>query len=211
MLAKTPTLMDDQEYRELALRHAAEADERTGPFDAELIPEVAGRWHILTVQPNHEASAAAYLISRRFGVFLPQYYSVYVTRGRKREAMRNLFPGYLFVFVWDVERHARRILSVPGVNGFVAGKSGPVVVPDRLIDRARAIENQYQRPLTYMDDVIMRRRRRKKYSQSVVRKEVQVAPEEIVSMTAYDAFADIEALEDHERIGKLHVALGLAS
>jgi transcription antitermination factor NusG len=207
----TTTLMDNEAFRRLALEKAAQNAERIGPKDAELVPDISGRWYILTTMPNHEGIAAGHLIARRFGVFHPQAYVKYVTRGRKREVMRNLFPGYLFVFVWDIERHMRRLLSVPGVNGLVTNQDRPIVVPDRIINRVRAVENSKQRPLTYLDDVIVRRRRRKKYSQTVVRKEVTVEPNEIVAVHAYDGWDNIGELAVEDRIGKLHAALGLAS
>ena len=42
-----------------------------------------------------------------------------------------MFPGLVFVFVWDVLAHWRRIMACPGVQSImVDGNEKPVIVPD---------------------------------------------------------------------------------
>lgn len=198
MLAKTKILTDDDTKRDRVLDAIAHS-----PLATILPEEAKGRWYIATTLPNHENIAAAHLIARRFGLYQPRKPSSYIIKGKKRSVMRNLAPGYLFVLVWDIDRDFRRILAVPGVTGIIN-----MPVPDKQVNKLRAAENS-ERPLVYVDDVVKVRKRRKKYTQVTRREEVSVDQDEIVSVTCYDAWAEIAALAEPERIGKLHTALGL--
>jgi transcription antitermination factor NusG len=116
----------------------------SNPLMAELVPGVSPRWHVVEVY--RERTAAAHLIARRFGVFVPEKEQTVVRRGRKFEQTTLMFPGYIFVFVWDIGEHLHRIRAVPGVSRvmFIDGK--PAILSDKLIDEIRAVENR-ERPL----------------------------------------------------------------
>lgn len=200
------TLSDNERY----LAMAAQLDERRGPRDAEMVPGHEGQWLIVRTEGGREQTAAAHLIGRRFGVYLPHFKETLVVRGRKMERTRMLFPGYLFVFVWGASQHVRRILAVPGVIEVMMIGGRPAIVPDDLIDRIREQENCHW-PMVTTVDVVKVRKRRKKYSQVTVTKEVHVTSEDIVFVRAAGWIKGITDLADEERIGKLHHALGLAS
>ena len=199
------SLADEKRY----LAMASQYDERTGRLDAELVPGVQGRWHIVRVEGGRETTAAAHLVGRRFGVYLPQYPEVLIVRGRKIERLRNLFPGYLFVFVWDVMNHAGRILAVPGVIDILSRNDHPVVVPDAMIDDIRRREES-EWPLVTTMDVVRVRRRRRKYAHVHESRQLHVRPQDIVSVRAAGWIKGITDLDDEERISKLNDALGLA-
>lgn len=131
---------------------------KRGPLDAEIIAGLTPRWHILQTAPCHEASAAEYLSERKFGVYLPYYGVRTHTRfGKQHYAVHPMFPGYLFVFVWDVNKHARRILECPGVSAIVYFAGEPFIVPDVEINRIQTGEFL----LEYADDIKKRRRRKR--------------------------------------------------
>lgn len=192
------------------VRVAGERSERQGPLDAELVPngggEPHGHWWAVTTLPNHEGIAAAHLIARRFGIYLPQFSHSLMRRGRKVNYTRNMLPGYIFVFVWDISRHWRRILSVPGASGML-----PRPVPDHMIDDLRGEENKLN-PEFAMEQVIKyRKRRRQKRQQIIVSELTPIVKGEIVSVHAKSYWTGIETLEPEQRISKLHIALGLAT
>ena len=76
------------------------AQVRAATICAEIETDVTATWHIIETMPAHEQSAAAHLVGRRFGVYLPETEQWEVHRGHKVKMLRPLFPGYLFVFVW---------------------------------------------------------------------------------------------------------------
>lgn len=189
---------------------AAQYERRIGPREAEIVSGIEGKWLIVRVEGGREGTAAAHLVGRRFGVYLPQFPEVLIIRGRKVERLRNLFPGYLFVYVWDVSRHLRRIMAVPGVIEVMTRNDQPVIVSDAKINEIRAQEES-EWPLITTVDIVRIRKRRKKYSQVHETKQVHVEPQDIISTRSAGWIRGIAHLDDDERISKLHVALGLAS
>lgn len=194
-------------------------DEKNGPYRAELVPGSQGRWHVLTIAPSHEKIAAGHLIGRGFGIFLPETGSTEIRRGRKVDLLRLMLPGYLFVFVWDAARNARRILACPGVHGFLMQDDHYAVVPWDLINHLRVEENK-TRPLTMMVEVAVPQRRwrnsrkaKTKPEPVTVLREVPVSQEDIVSVHAYSPYLEEmrTAIEPEARISAFHKALGLGS
>ena len=75
------------------------------PRNAEIVADETPKWYLLEVHEPAQRNVETELDKRRFGVFVPQERVTVVERGRKFERIRLLFPGYIFVFVWDIERH----------------------------------------------------------------------------------------------------------
>jgi transcription antitermination factor NusG len=139
MLAK---LADSSELRVLAMLAAAAASARqaSNPCNAEIVPGVIPRWHILTTHPGQEGIAVGHLMDRRFGVYLPEYDRTETFRGCTRVRHLRMFPGYVFLFVWDVMLHWRRIRACTGVSAIMLDGGWPVVVPDRIVNDIQALE-----------------------------------------------------------------------
>lgn len=139
------------------------------PRDAEILPGQTPKWHLLEVHEPAQTDVAAELIKRRFGVFVPEKFETIIARGRKIDRRQWLFPGYIFVFVWDIDRHWDRIARISGVSQIVSSQpslggyqaktvqgklAARVVTPDAyrsaltidddVIDQIRAIENGLQ-------------------------------------------------------------------
>lgn len=194
-----------------ALENAATVERRNGPFAAELVPE-SPCWHLLKTAPSREATAAAHLIGRRFGTYLPTFGrdDVLPISGAVR-AGKPLFPGYLFIFVWSVELHWRRILGCPGVAQIVTVDERPVIVPDKVIDEIQVLEvlNGNRDALTVtVDDVCRAGRRGWRKRRRDVKPPKPEPVRDLVTISTRSAFTD---LDDDGRISALHAALGLAS
>lgn len=190
-----------------ALEHQRRRDERAGPFNAELV-DCRPLWHVVTAVPNEERIAAAHLAGRRFGVYLPEYEGDVVRRGAKAHRVGLLLPGYIFLFVWDIERHLRRIHACPGVLRVVMAGSMPAVIEDKDIDKIRAAENE-ERPLRATVEVLTRRKGKRRHLRPTKR-EVIIGGDEIVRMQCYSPFSEALRHPDAEvRVSAFHKAMGL--
>ncbi|MGJ4888929.1 transcription termination/antitermination protein NusG [Bradyrhizobium sp. HKCCYLRH3099] len=128
------------------------------PRMADMAPGLAATWHLIETYPNEERTVAAHLVARRFGIYVPEMEQTIVRRGRKVEVTRLMFTSLIFVFVWGIERHWKRIMSVPGVariRTITAANDQiiPLTVPDHVIDRIRVCEN-HERPIS--EDALQR-------------------------------------------------------
>jgi transcription antitermination factor NusG len=140
------TAPDDQRRaaspRPIAINHDVVAH-ATAASDPGLLAEPSttpAQWHLLRVQLHQESVATAHLVARRFGAYLPTFRTLErAGNGRRREVRRPIFPGYVFIFVWGLERHLRRIRACPGVID-IERFAGSVVVPDYAVDLVQLIE-----------------------------------------------------------------------
>jgi transcription antitermination factor NusG len=151
-----------------ALEVAATFDRKIGPFRAEIVPDATPAWYIVRTAPGRETVAADHLEKRCVGIFLPRFVhgarmqlrSVDPTTGRQRVELidlsdRLIFPAKVFVFVWDVLAHWRRITACPGVAGImVDGNAKPIVLTDAQINRIQILQYEL---------AIAPRKRRKRY------------------------------------------------
>jgi hypothetical protein len=127
--------MDDQraEIERRALEIAADLDRKSGPFSFEIVPDTTPTWHLVKTAPGQADKASRFLEARGAGVFLPKF--VHGARLVMRHEVvdlsdRLLFSSLLFVFVWDILKHWRRVMACPGVQSImVDGNENPVVVP----------------------------------------------------------------------------------
>lgn len=185
---------------------------------AEVLPGVVPHWYLLDTHPGEDRIAAAHLIARRFGVYQPQVSLTEVKRGRKVVSKRAMFPGYLLVFVWDIEAHFARIVACPGVRGVVmkhiapVGTTAPAVIADEVVDMIRSVENQ---EMADADAVVLatrkKRKRRRHYRDAGAVADVAEQPA-IIGARPWSAFADgFMALDDDGRNRALRKLLGLSS
>jgi transcription antitermination factor NusG len=189
------------------------------PLSAELVPGISPAWYLIESYPNHERIAASHLIARRFGMFVPETEETIVRRGRKLDVTRLMFTGYLFVFVWDIDRHAHRIQSCPGVSRIVLTSDGektwPAVIKDQTIDQIRAVENTL-RPLPQLmvDGMVSGKKKKPRWrKKNKDPSELQAERDcEIVACRPWSAFQDsLIALDTNGRNHALLNALGLSS
>lgn len=191
------------------------------PLVAEMVPGISPAWHLIETHPNQELTAAAHLIARRFGVFVPEAELDIVRRGRKRHITRLLFTGYVFVFVWSVLYHRDRIEACPGVKRIINitmpdGTEQPAEVTDEQIDVIRAVENGHRPlPAILLPADISRPKSKKKHKSRKKNKGlVKVDPQrddDIVACYAWSPFQrDLLTLDERGRNQALRKALGLS-
>lgn len=197
----------------------------SNPLLAEIYEGVSPCWHVIETHPNRERTAAAHLIARRFGVFVPEKEETVVRRGRNFEQTTLMFRGYIFVFVWDILEHIDRIKAIPGVMRLVYvedahaddtnSRRRPAVLTDEQVDQIRAVENT-ERPLhAIMVDDLVKPKGRMNHRQKMLYKlqrEMAKSDNEIVACHAWSPFQqELLTLDDGGRNQSLCKALGLAT
>jgi transcription antitermination factor NusG len=183
---------------------AAQMTERlaANPYDAEIVPGSIAQWHVLVTQPSHEKIAAGHLIARGFGVYLPEIERVRVVRGARRRYTTPMFPGYLFVFVWAIEKQWRRIEACTGVVRMLRNGDSPAVITDADIRDLQAVE--------FSEIAKQPRPPRRKGQSRRLQGLDAIRSEEIVHISAKSYWAEITRFDTATRISRLHRALGLA-
>lgn len=193
------------------------------PTLAQIVPGAIPRWHVIETHPNRERTAASHLIARRFGVFLPEKDETVIRRGRKLEQTTLMFRGYIFVFVWSILTHIKRIEAVPGVSRvmFVDVSDDlrlPATLTDEQIDQIRAVENR-ERPLPaiIIPEHMMKpkkkgRWRKNQKSLYALEQEQLKRDSEVIRCRPWSAFEDgLMTLDSDGRNQTLRNALGLAA
>jgi transcription antitermination factor NusG len=192
-------------------------------LSAEIIPGVSPRWHVLETHPNSERVVASHLIARRFGFYIPETEHDIVRRGRKLHVTRLMFTGYVFVFVWDILRHASRLATIPGVARIMRhppdedGQPGSyVTLTDEMINIVRVEENR-KRPLPAVmctEEITGQKKKKGRWRRRPkTPQELEAGgANEIVCVRTWDAFRDgIGAVDSGTRNQTLLAALGLSS
>lgn len=192
-----------------ATRHGRLYDSR----NAELLSEISPDWYLIEVYPGAERKVADEMVTRRFGIYIPEFEETVVRRGRAIDRVELMFPGYIFAFVWDVIEHRSRIEAIDGVLRVVLDVNGkPLRVTDAEIDLVRKVENQL-RPVTLQEFSIEVELPKKKKRRRMKRAVVKVL-DEVVSTRAWgwvrSSFDDsVLELDSQERNQTLMRALGL--
>lgn len=192
-----------REIAERALREAEERARKVGPINAEM-SETNGTWHVLTTHPQHERIALAHLAARRFGAYVPMLDRVVFSKKHQRKQLQQslMFPSYVFVFVWDLSKNYQRIINVPGVARMLMREADrPAVLTDDDINRMQAEEAKSVAEANglWFRGKSRRRRWRKQRSEG----------DGMVTFSPKSYFGNIGALDEVERVGLLHKALGL--
>lgn len=102
-------------------------------------------WYALTVQPNHEQTAARGLGNQGLEAYVPAYRSRRRWSDRTKEINAVLFPGYVFCRFGYPER--LRVLQSPGVRSVVGSARQPTPVTEEEIASVRALVSS-GRPLS---------------------------------------------------------------
>lgn len=219
----------------LDIARAAElsvSERPSSALDCEIIGEAPADWYLVRTMPSDEDRALRWLARRRFGVFKPEQ--------RRRNAagvpiagggLEPMFPGWLFVFAWDIARMRSRILGCPGVTGILCfpGTNLPVAIDrHKHVDaRGRRLELSFLDELRRIHDAerelagargagghaVVRGRRQAQRLLPRARKELHRMTEQAKSRGIYNdhEWQSIAALAPHERIGVLMRALAAPS
>jgi transcriptional antiterminator RfaH len=96
------------------------------------------RWYLVRTKPNAEARAHAHLNRQTYSVYLPQLLQSVPWRGRWRDRIVPLFPGYLFLHLDEGRQPLAPVRSTLGVAGLVRFGESYAIVPDQIVGELRA-------------------------------------------------------------------------
>lgn len=102
------------------------------PRAAQIVPGVDPEWCLAEV---YSRSVEGELAKRRFGIYVPERRETLVVRGRKVDRRSAMFPGYVFVFLWNGAGNWHRLLAIDGVAGIIGA------VNHEQMHLIRAVEN----------------------------------------------------------------------
>lgn len=125
---------------------------------------MAVRWYIVHAYSNFEKKVAESIeeqarlkgLSHHFDqILVPVEKTVEIRRGRKVDAERKFFPGYVMVRANLTDAVHNLIKNTPKVTGFLGGDGKPVPIPDREAEQIlMQIQEGVDRPKpTVMFDV----------------------------------------------------------
>jgi transcription termination/antitermination protein NusG len=117
---------------------------------------MAARWYIVHAYSNFEKKVAESIeekakqkgLSHLFEkILVPTEKVVEIRRGRKVDAERKFFPGYVLVRATLTDEAFHLIKNTPKVTGFLGSDSKPVPIPDSEAERILAqVQEGVERP-----------------------------------------------------------------
>jgi transcription termination/antitermination protein NusG len=121
---------------------------------------MTARWYIVHAYSNFEKKVAESIeekakqkgLSHLFEkIMVPTEKVVEVRRGRKVDAERKFFPGYVLVRANLTDEAYHLIKNTPKVTGFLGTDSKPIPIPDKEADRIlMQVQEGVERPKSAM-------------------------------------------------------------
>jgi transcriptional antiterminator RfaH len=99
------------------------------------------RWYLVRTKPNGEGSARLNLERQGYEVYSPRLSQLLPFRGRWRDRIVPLFPGYLFMGLDEGRQALSPAQSTPGVAAVVRFGASYAIVPDEVVRELRARAN----------------------------------------------------------------------
>ncbi len=90
------------------------------------------RWYLVRTKPNAEATALRNLVRQGYEVYFPRLSQSLPHRGRWRDRIVPLFPGYLFLGLDEGRQPLAPVRSTTGVACAVRFGSSYALVPDEV-------------------------------------------------------------------------------
>ena len=91
-------------------------------------------WYVLHTKSRHEQVVFNGLEGKGIETFLPKTYQRSIRKDRRVVLNVPLFPGYLFLKTTLTPQEHLRVLKTVGAVKLVGSQSGPVPVPERVIE-----------------------------------------------------------------------------
>lgn len=99
------------------------------------------RWYLVRTRPKSESTAQTNLGRQGYEVHCPQLLQSTPCRGRWRERIVPLFPGYIFLRLDEGRQPLAPVRSTQGVASAVRFGPSYAIVPDAVIQELRARAN----------------------------------------------------------------------
>jgi transcriptional antiterminator RfaH len=99
------------------------------------------RWYLVRTKPNAEGTAHRNLARQGYEAYLPRLSQSLPWRGRWRDRIVPLFPGYLFLGLDEGRQALAPVHSTVGVAGVVRFGATYATVPEEILRELRARAN----------------------------------------------------------------------
>ncbi|WP_432697782.1 transcription/translation regulatory transformer protein RfaH [Marinobacterium sp. YM272] len=95
-------------------------------------------WYVVQAKPGQTARAQQELENQGFDLFVPWISVEKVKRGKRVTEEEPLFPGYLFIWLSEMESNWRPIRSTRGVARIITFGNKPAIVPAQVVEALRS-------------------------------------------------------------------------
>lgn len=196
---KLPDAFSDDVLAELAKPYTA-----YDPRAAQIAPGTDPKWYVVEIAGRDVEDE---LVKRQFGIYVPEEDETVIVRGRKIDRRVRMFPGYVFVFIWETDENWSRIANTRGVVKILGA------LTDEQIDKIRYCEN-CARPIVLQDfeieQEVMPKKSRKRWRKA--KKQIVMVRDEVTAVRAWSALEDaVMTLDSEGRIGALRNLLSVSS
>lgn len=217
----TPLSLSNSEY----LKLVTDAIERSNAMPREPRAEIRegaqANWHLVVTS----AATDAYedLADHGIGVYRPMYQRNVISHGRSHPRSYPLLPGYLLIFVWDIDRHTNLILGCKGVTRIVrySGDDGRyAVIPPAVISRFMMLETNDEDVRASVADIpglqfqkAKPKRKRDRRANRYCAPPAAMGEDEpfLVTISCWSALDRLADLAPEDRISAFNKAMGLPS
>lgn len=93
-------------------------------------------WFVIRTKAGDESRASANLINQEIEIFLPLFKNHYYRNGKMIQAIKPLFPNYLFAKL-DLDSHYTKVKWTRGVSRILGNKEGPVPISEKVVETIR--------------------------------------------------------------------------
>ncbi|TCK07120.1 transcription/translation regulatory transformer protein RfaH [Marinobacterium mangrovicola] len=95
-------------------------------------------WYVVQAKPGQTARAQQELENQGFDLFVPWIEVEKVKRGKRVTEEEPMFPGYLFIWLSEMESNWRPIRSTRGVARIITFGNKPAIVPPAVVEALRS-------------------------------------------------------------------------
>lgn len=99
-------------------------------------------WYVVFTQPNGEEIASRHLQRQGFDTYLPRRLALRRHARKQERVARPLFPRYMFVALDVCTQRWRAVHSTVGVSRLVCRGDAPAAVPDGVVEKLIAQEDE---------------------------------------------------------------------
>ena len=90
-------------------------------------------WFVIRTKAGDESRANTNLLHQEIETFLPLFKHNYYRNGKMIQAIKPLFPNYLFAKL-DLDSHYTKVKWTRGVSRVLGNKEGPVPISEKVVE-----------------------------------------------------------------------------
>lgn len=104
-----------------------------------MTPRPESSWYAVHTRSRHERKVCGELARQSFEAYLPEYRALSKRRDRRKQILRPLFPGYLFVRTPLTAEKRMSIIQTKSVVRIIGTGCKPVPIPEHQVESVRIL------------------------------------------------------------------------